>query len=100
MRDLVRRAWALLAAPRNRGLVALFFEAAAGTESHAPAAVIGEWNAVFTREFVRRGLARDRASILAALATATVHGCVLDLIATSDRARVNRAFASFLAAIE
>ncbi|GAC1421202.1 MAG: TetR family transcriptional regulator [Candidatus Velthaea sp.] len=100
VRDLVRRAWSWLAAPRNRGLVALFFESAATQASPAAAAIIAEWHAVFTREFARRGLARDRANVLASLTTATLHGCMLDVIATNDRARVNRAFASFLAAIE
>ena len=100
VRDLIRRAWSGLAAPRNRGLIALFFECASTPANPAAAAIVSEWNAVFSREFGRRGIARDRASVLAALTTATLHGCVLDLIATNDRARVNRAFASFLAAIE
>jgi len=38
--------------------------------------------------------------LLASLVLATVHGLLLDLIATGDRARVDRAFASFIAAIE
>lgn len=106
LRDALRRAWSWLVASRRRALVKLFFECTTlgmrdpRGHGRAVSALFAEWRERFEVEFVRRGLSRDRATLLASLVLATVHGLLLDLITTGDRARVDRAFASFVAAIE
>ncbi len=59
-----------------------------------------QWTIPFVRTLERQGLPRERAVALATLLVAVVRGLLLDVLATGDRARVDRAFRSFVAAIE
>ncbi len=106
LRDALRRVWSYLTASRRRAFIKLFFEFTSvgmrDPRGHGRpvGGLFAEWRERFESEFTRRGLSRERATLLASLVLATIHGLLLDLITTGDRARVDRAFASFIAAIE
>lgn len=106
LRDALRRAWSWLTASRRRAFIKLFFEFTTvgmrNPRGHGRdvGALFAEWRELFESEFSRRGIGSERATLLASLVLATMHGLLLDLITTGDRARVDRAFASFVAAIE
>ena len=105
-RTLMLRAWQWLTAPRNDRLLRLLFEAYGlalrdrrryGTFLRSAA---NDWSAPFARILESRGFTRERAQALATLLAAVVRGLLLDVLATGDRARAERAFRSFLSAIE
>ncbi len=106
LRDALRRVWSWLTASRRRAFIKLFFEftTVGMRDPRGHGRAVGQlyagWRELFELEFTRRGLSRERATLLASLVLATIHGLLLDLITTGDRARVDRAFASFIAAIE
>ena len=106
LRDALRRAWSWLTASRRRAFLKLFFEFTTlgmrdpRGHGRAVGVLFADWRESFESEFMRRGMSRDRATLLASLGLATMHGLLLDLLTTGDRARVDRAFASFVAAIE
>ncbi len=105
-RTLLIGAWQWLTAPRHDRLLRLLFETQGlalqdrkrhGAFLRASSAL---WTSPFVRTFERQGLGRERAVALATLLVAVVRGLLLDLLATGERARVDRAFRSFVAAIE
>ncbi len=105
-RTLLLRAWQWLTAPRHDRLLRLLFEAYGvalrdrrryGTFLRATTA---DWQAPFERVLEARGFTPERAGALAHLLVATMRGLLLDVLATGDRPRAERAFRSFLSAIE
>ncbi len=103
---LLLRAWQWLVAPRNERLLRLLFEAYGlalqdrkrfGTFLHASS---HDWIAPFARALEARAFTSERATSLATLLVAVMRGLLLDVLATGERARVDRAFRSFIAAIE
>ncbi len=105
-RTLLLRAWQWLTAPRHDRLLRLLFEAYGlairdrkryGTFLRNAA---GAWIGPFSSTLEQRGFSRERADALATLLVAVVRGLLLDVLATGERARVERAFRSFVNAIE
>jgi AcrR family transcriptional regulator len=105
-RTLLLRAWQWLNAPRHDRLLRLLFEtyglAIQDRKRYAAflRSAVNDWIAPFARTLERQGFARERAGTLGTLLVAVVRGLLLDVLATGDRARVDRAFRSFINAIE
>ncbi len=105
-RTLMLRAWQWLTAPRNDRLLRLLFEAygLAIQDRRRYAGFLrsaaGVWIGPFASTLEQRGFARERAATLATLLVAVTRGLLLDVLATGERARVERAFRSFVNAIE
>ncbi len=105
-RTLLLRAWQWLAAPRHERLLRLLFEAygiALRDRRRYGAflrATTADWQTPFERILEARGFSPERAAALAQLLVATMRGLLLDVLATSDRPRAERALRSFLSAIE
>lgn len=105
-RTLLLRAWQWLTAPRHDRLLRLLFEtyglALQDRRRYAAflRATSGGWTAPFARTLERQGFSRERAVALATLLVAVVRGLLLDVLSTGERTRVDRAFRSFIAAIE
>jgi len=105
-RTLLLRAWQWLTAPRHDRLLRLLFEtyglALQDRKRHAIflRSAVNDWIAPFARTLERQGFTRERAGALGTLLVAVVRGLLLDVLATGDRARVDRAFRSFINAIE
>lgn len=103
---LLLRAWQWLTAPRHDRLLRTLFEtsglALQDRKRYAPflRATAHDWIAPFARALEDRGFSRERATALATLLVAVMRGLLLDVLATGERARVDRAFRSFIAAIE
>ena len=74
---------------QNRRRYAAFLRASAG-----------DWNGPFTEALRAHGFSRERAQGLATLVVALIRGLLLEMLATGDRARAERAFRSFIYAIE
>ncbi len=105
-RTLLIGAWQWLTAPRHDALLRLLFEtygvALRDRKANAPflKATSTGWVAPFARALERGGFAPSRSAALATLLVAVVRGLLLDVLATGERTRVDRAFRSFIAAIE
>jgi AcrR family transcriptional regulator len=105
-RTLLLRAWQWLAAPRHDRLLRLVFEmngyALRDRKRYAPSlrATSNGWIAPFRRALETRGFSSERAEALAGLLVAVMRGLLFDVLATGDRARAERAFRSFINAIE
>jgi len=105
-RTLLLRAWQWLTAPRHDRLLRLLFEsygiALQDRRRHAAflRTVSTGWIVPFSHTLERQGFSRERAAALATLLVAVVRGLLLDVLATGERTRVDRAFRSFIAAIE
>jgi AcrR family transcriptional regulator len=105
-RTLLLRAWQWLTAPRHDRLLRLLFEtyglALQDRKKHAvfSRTAVNDWIAPFARTLEREGFAAERAAALGTLLVGVVRGLLLDVLATGDRARVDRAFRSFINAIE
>lgn len=105
-RTLLLRAWQWLTAPRHDRLLRLLFEtyglALQDRKRHSVflRSAVNDWIVPFSRTLERQGFARERADALGTLLVAVVRGLLLDVLATGDRARVDRAFRSFINAIE
>jgi AcrR family transcriptional regulator len=105
-RTLLLRAWQWLTAPRHDRLLRLLFEsyglALQDRRRHAAflRSAVDDWIAPFARTLERQGFTPERAGALGTLLVAVVRGLLLDVLATGDRARVDRAFRSFINAIE
>ncbi len=105
-RTLLLRAWQWLTAPRHDRLLRLLFEtygiALQDRKRHASflRAASSEWIAPFAAALRARGFSAERAAALATLLVAVIRGLLLDVLATGDRTRVDRAFRSFINAIE
>ena len=105
-RTLLLRAWQWLTAPRHDRLLRLLFEtyglALQDRKRHSAflRAAVNDWISPFARTLERQGFTPERATALATLLVAVVRGLLLDVLATGDRARIDRAFRSFINAIE
>ncbi len=105
-RTLLLRAWQWLTAPRHDRLLRLLFEsygvALQHRRRHAPflRTASSGWIGPFARTLERQGFSKERAAALSTLLVAVVRGLLLDVLATGERTRVDRAFRSFIAAIE
>ncbi|GAC1306301.1 MAG: TetR family transcriptional regulator [Vulcanimicrobiaceae bacterium] len=103
---LLLRAWQWLTAPRHDRLLRLLFEtyglALRDRKRYGVflRATSDDWIAPFASALERRGFSRERAAALATLLVAVTRGLLLDVLATGDRTRVDRAFRSFINAIE
>jgi AcrR family transcriptional regulator len=103
---LLLGAWRWLSAPRNDRFFRLFFETygvALQDRARYGAFLEGaveDWIDFFGRVLTTGGVAPDRAAHLATILVAVTRGLLLDVLATGDRARVDRAFRSFVTAIE
>jgi AcrR family transcriptional regulator len=92
--EMVRASWTWMTRPRQRGFLTVFYEVCAlGARDPArrgavAASLFSDWHA----DLVRRGLPDESATLL----LATLHGLLLDLVLTRERARIERAFAVFL----
>ncbi len=95
--EMVRASWTWMTSPRRRGFLNVFYEVCAlgardATRRGAVASsLFVDWHALL----VRRGVPDESATLL----LATLHGLLLDLVLTDDRARVERAFVAFVARI-
>lgn len=105
-RTMLLRAWQWLAAPRHERILRLSFESYAlalrerkryGTSMRA---AMADWTAPLARSLEEHGFARERAAALAVLVAAMMRGLLLDLLTTGERTRADRAFRSFINAIE
>jgi len=105
-RTLMLRAWQWLTAPRHDRLLRLLFEAygLAIQDRRRYAGFLrsaaGVWIDPFASTLEQRGFSNERAGTLATLLVAVTRGLLLDVLATGERARVERAFRSFVNAIE
>jgi len=105
-RTLLLRAWQWLAAPRHDRLLRLGFETTgyALRDRKRYAGVLRtastQWIAPFARALEDRGFPHERATALAMLVVGVMRGLLFDMLATGDRARAERAFRSFINAIE
>lgn len=103
---LLLGAWRWLSAPRHEAILRLAFETvAAGLQQRkrygaVVSGAIDDWLAFFRRVLETGGFSGDRAGTLATILVAFTRGLLLDLLATGERARVDRAFRSFITAIE
>ena len=95
--EMIRSSWAWMTAPRQRGFLNVFYEVCAlGARDAARRGVVAaslftDWHALL----VRRAVPDATATLL----LATLHGLLLDLVLTGQRARVQRAFAAFAATL-
>jgi AcrR family transcriptional regulator len=103
MVELYRKWWRWMnASSANLASVRLNYEAAAldtqttGLAGEVRADQIGVWRHDVELRLEREGLSHDRAALEASLVKATFTGLVMDLLATGDRVRLNKAFAAFL----
>ena len=100
--DAARAFWRRLTDPRLEQNVRLFFElytealqGVPGTEQFLDR-IVDAWVEPLTEAWVRRGLPRAIARVDARLGVAVSRGLLLDLIATGNRAAVDRAFERFV----
>ncbi len=99
-------AWQWLAAPRHERLLRAAFEAHGialrGRRRYRSfgRGWFSDWHAIFASMLEESGVSRSRAAALATLLVALVRGLLLDLYATGERTRCERAFRSFVDAIE
>jgi AcrR family transcriptional regulator len=107
MVDLYKKWWKWLnAAEANLALVRLNYEAAAldtkvtGLAGEVRADQIGVWRHDVEHHFEIDGLDHEAAAMEASLAKATFTGLVIDLLASGDRRRVNKAFLEFASRLE
>jgi AcrR family transcriptional regulator len=105
-RTLMLRAWQWLTAPRNDKLLRLLFEAHGLAlrdrrrySTYLRTSAQG-WQSPFARILEARGFTGERANALATLIAAMMRGLLFDVLATGDRPRAERAFRSFISAIE
>ena len=95
--ELIQRYWDWCSAAENLPVMRLVIEASAleATRSGLPASLreglITDWVASLTAGLRRDGLAGDAARTAATLTNAAIIGLALDLLATGDRRRTNRA---------
>jgi len=98
--------WRWFAAPRHEALIQLFLEnVAIGLRERPRAdrrlrATADGWNDSLRVLLERSHVEPERAESLSTLVHAVIRGLLLDLIATGDRSRIDRAFRSFVSAIE
>jgi AcrR family transcriptional regulator len=95
--DVIAGSWAWMTAPRRRGFLNVFYEVCAlgardpRRRGAVASSLFTDWHALL----VRRGVPDASATLL----LATLHGLLLDIVITGERARVQRAFATFVATL-
>lgn len=101
--ELIQRYWDWCSAAENLPIMRLEIEASAleATRSGLPASVreslVVDWVELLTHGLRRDGLAPEAARTTATLTNAAIVGLALDLIATGDRRRTNRAVRDLIA---
>jgi AcrR family transcriptional regulator len=103
--DQLRTAWEWISASSNHRFLRLFFEVY-GLSLQDPKrfpgfleAVVSDWLPLVEASLCAGGTDPVRARALAPLIVATQRGLLLDLLATGDRQRVDRAYDQFLACL-
>src|SRR5437763_1432847 len=100
--ELLDSAWRWMSARRNERFLRLFFEVyglALQDPSRFPGfleGVVADWLPLVESALRGGGVAPDRARALAPLVVAVERGLLLDLLATGERRRVNRAHREFV----
>ncbi len=95
--EVVRASWSWMTDPHQRGFLNVFYEICAlgardpVRRGAVACALFTDWHGLL----VQRGVSDTAATLLCA----TLHGLLLDLILTTERERVERAFNAFVAAI-
>jgi AcrR family transcriptional regulator len=107
MADIYRKWWKWISeSDANLARTRLNYEAAAldtkvsGLAGSVRAEQIGVWRHVANEHFVVGGMSNEQATLESSLAKATFTGLVMDLLASGDRRRLNRAFSEFADRLE
>jgi len=105
--ELYRKWWKWMnESPEHLSSIRLNYEAAAldpratGLTGDVRADQIGVWRHEAEQRLIADGMPPERAAFEASLVKATFTGLVMDLFATNDKRRLNKAFAEFLARID
>ena len=102
LEDLLNTAWRWISARRNEPFLRLFFEVYglalqdAGRFPGFLEAVVADWLPLVESALRSSGMKPDRARAVAPLVVAVERGLLLDLLATGERRRVNRAHREFV----
>lgn len=104
--DTVRAAWKLMSAPEHERVFRLFFEVY-GLALQAPAryaeflrGAVDDWIGYLAATKLAEGYARREARAIATVLLAGYRGFLLDLLATRERARVDRAVELWILALD
>lgn len=103
--DACRAAWEIMSAPKAEPVFRLFIElyglALKEPKRYASfmADAIGDWLKYIERPFLDAGHSRSDARAIATVVLAGYRGFMLDLVATHDRARIDRAVDIWLSAL-
>ena len=103
--EVCRAIWSTMSAPKAAPLFRLFFETYAmalqnrDRFAHFLESVVEDWLAFMEPALLREGYSRTDARAIATVTIAGFRGFMLDLCATHDRARVNRAVDLWLTAL-
>jgi AcrR family transcriptional regulator len=104
--DTVRAAWKLMSAPEHERVFRLFFEVY-GLALQAPAryseflpGAVHDWIAYLEAPKIAEGYARRDARAIATVLLAGYRGFLLDLLATRERTRVDRAVELWILALD
>lgn len=105
--DLYRKWWRWMnESPENLASIRLNYEAAAldpkvtGLAGEVRADQIGVWRHEAEQRLIADGMPPERAAFEASLVKATFTGLIMDLFATGDQKRLNKAFNEFLDRID
>lgn len=104
--DLCRAIWGVMSAPKVRAHFRLFFEvyglALQDRRGHAEflRSAVADWLRFIEEPYLRCGTSAAEARSIATVLLAGFRGFMLDLCASGDRARVDRAVEIWLAALE
>ena len=104
--DACRAVWDVMSAPKSEPAFRLFFEiyglALRDPKRYADflRSAVGDWLAYIERSFLRMGHAPQDARAIATVVLAGYRGFMLDLCATHDRRRIDRAVDMWLATLE
>lgn len=105
--ELYRKWWRWMSeSPEHLASIRLNYEAAAldpkvtGLAGEVRADQIGVWRHDAEQRLIADGMPAERAAFEASLVKATFTGLVMDLFATGDRKRLNKAFTEFLDRID
>jgi AcrR family transcriptional regulator len=104
--DTVRAAWKLMSAPEHERVFRLFFEVY-GLALQAPEryseflrGAVSDWIAYLAAAKLAEGYARRDARAIATVLLAGYRGFLLDLLATRERARIDRAVELWILALD
>jgi AcrR family transcriptional regulator len=104
--DVCRAVWSIMSAPKSEPAFRLFFEIY-GMALQDPKrypdflrSAVNDWLTYIERPHLRAGHTRENARAIATIVLAGYRGFMLDLCATHDRRRINRAVAVWLETLE